>query len=517
MRIENYLSACAQRSPNAIGLVAGERRLSFAALHEMSQALAYGLHAKGVRAGDRVLSLLDNDIEAVCTLFASWSLGATACPLHPTIKAERLASILASIEPVVVIGLARQQNVIYEALALTRVQPAIILADLAEVDGLETAVKGTGLAELIRQSPSIPIPSRSDDGELALIIHTSGSTGTPKGVMLTHANLDFACSSIVTYLENTASDVILSVLPLSFGYGITQVITSVMVGARLLLEKSFAYPRVILQRMAAERVTGLPLVPAMAGLITGVGDLSLPHLRYITSAAAAMPPTTAAAIGKLLPEVQLFIMYGQTECIRTAYLDPSQLALRPLSVGKPLPGTVAQILDEQGNPVAPGEVGELVIAGPHVMAGYWQKPEATAHALRPGPEVPRYHTGDLFRTDAEGFLYFVSRQDDIIKTRGEKVSPQEVERVLYAHPLILEAAVEGVADAIFGQLIKAHVVLKPGAELNQRQILRHCADHLEDYMVPKLIEFHETLPKTTTGKIRLSLLGEHEPTKERVA
>lgn len=517
MRIEHYLAASAARSPDAIALVAREERLTYAQLHEMTLRLASGLYACGIRPGDRVLLLLENGIEAVCSFFALWNIGAVPCPLHPTIKAGRLADIIASTQPSALIASIKQQAIIDEARATAAVRPAIILAEIPPADKEQAAAGVIDLAALLRQSDPAPLPGETERDPLALIIHTSGSTGAPKGVMLTHANVNFACSSIVTYLENTEQDAILSVLPLSFGYGITQMVTMVMVGAKLVLEKSFAYPRVILQRMAAERITGLPLVPAMASLITGVGDLSLPHLRYITSAAAAMPPATTAAIRSLLPKTRIFLMYGQTECIRTCYLDPAQVEARPLSVGKPLPGTLARILDENGTPVGPGEVGELVVSGPHVMAGYWQQPEATAKVLRDGPGGPRYHSGDLFYADAEGFLYFVSRQDDIIKTRGEKVSPQEVERVLYAHPMVLEAAVEGVADAVFGEVVKAHIVLKPRSEVNQRQILRHCADHLEDYMVPKLIEFHEALPKTTSGKIRLSLLAERKPTKEKVA
>jgi acyl-CoA synthetase (AMP-forming)/AMP-acid ligase II len=354
---------------------------------------------------------------------------------------------------------------------------------------------------------------------LALLIHTSGSTGQPKGVMLSHGNVLAACEAIISYLGNTADDVVLSVLPLSFGYGITQMVTMAMTGGTLVLEKSFAFPRKILERLAEVKATCFPLVPPMAALIAGMKDLSpgfLPHLRYITSAAAAMPPAIGGQLQTLLPRARLVLMYGQTECLRATYLCPDEISRRPTSVGKAIPGTVAFVVDEKGRPVAPGIVGELVVEGPHVMQGYWRDPESSARTLSHRPTGRRLHTGDLFRTDEDGFLYFVSRRDDIIKTRGEKVSPQEVERVLYALPGIREAAVGGVDDPVFGQVVRAYVVLDEGANFSERDILRHCASQLEDYMVPKSVEFRTALPRTTTGKIRLSA-EQSEPVKEENA
>jgi acyl-CoA synthetase (AMP-forming)/AMP-acid ligase II len=203
-------------------------------------------------------------------------------------------------------------------------------------------------------------------------------------------------------------------------------------------------------------------------------------------------------------------MYGLTECKRCTYLPPEELARRPDSVGIAIPGTEAYVADDDGRPVGPGIVGELTIRGPHVMRGYWENPEATDRALKPGPfpweKVLR--TGDFFRADEEGFLYFIGRRDDIIKTRGEKVSPKEVENVLYSLPGIAEAVVVGVADPILGHAIKAVVALSPGAELGERDILRHCAAGLEDFMVPKIVEFRDALPKTESGKISRRLIEE---------
>ncbi|MGE7370698.1 class I adenylate-forming enzyme family protein [Neorhizobium sp. NPDC001467] len=508
MRIETLLSQNLRERPTKTAVAAGDLRLTYGDLDRQSDRLTRQMATRGAVCGDRIVFLLDNGCEAVVAFFAAWRLGAVACPLHPTIKAEKLADILRSVEPTVILCAARLVPVVEAACRLAGSDPVLIAVagGAAPPVGFlcfEDLVAADGLSH----DATSPAPAVDSVDALALLIHTSGSTGRPKGVMLSHANVFAACTSIVGYLDNAEDDIVLSVLPLSHGYGITQMVTMAMVGGTLILEKSFAFPQVILSRLKSETVTGFPLVPAMATQLVGMADFSeqtLAHLRYITSAAAAMPPVTTAHLLEKLPQARLYLMYGQTECLRTAYLPPSEAADRPLSVGHAIPGTRVAILDDEGMPVEPEVVGELVVEGPHVMQGYWRDAVATTAALRPGPNGPRLHTSDLFRVDHQGFLHFVARRDDIIKTRGEKVSPQEVERVLYALPGIREAAVEGVADALYGQVVKAHIAAEPSAGLTERLVQRHCAAHLEDFMVPKLVEFHDVLPKTATGKIRLN-------------
>ncbi len=502
MRIETLIARNAAQQPDRTFVVAGDARLSHGDIDRFSSRFAACLSNEGVRPGDRIVFILDNGSEAVVSFFSAWKRGAVACPLHPSIKTEKLAEIFRSIEPAAVITHARFVSIVHAACDIYGRKPVIVAAQasspIADALSYETLIGAD-----IRFEP----PENTHEDDLALLIHTSGSTGRPKGVMLSHANVAAACNSIAGYLQNTADDIVLSVLPLSHGYGITQMVTMAIVGGTLVLEKSFAFPRVILSRLQEEAATGFPLVPAMAALLAGMPDLSpetLPQLRYLTNAAAGMPPTTTARLQECLPHAALYLMYGQTECLRTTFLPPEEAARRPISVGHAIPGTGVFIVDENGLPVASGETGELVVEGPHVTRGYWRDEAATAAALRPGPNGMRLFTGDLFRADQEGFLYFVSRRDDIIKTRGEKVSPQEVERVLYALPGVREAAVEGVDDPVFGQVIKAHVAADTAAGLTERLIQRHCAAHLEDFMVPKLVEFHDALPKTATGKIRLS-------------
>ncbi len=506
MRLEARLTKTAKTYGPKIALIAGDCRLTYDALDAMSSGLAASLAEIGTAAGDRVLIVLDNGFEAVVSFFAVWKIGAVPSPLHPSIKTDKLTAILDSTEASVVIAQGRLRTTVEAAVLSSQMRPKLIIAQAGEAD----LVDAHRFEDLVQPGPgaaALVSPPPADPEALALLIHTSGSTGLPKGVMLSHGNVLAACEAIAAYLGNTSQDTVLSVLPLSFGYGITQMVTMVMTGGTLVLEKSFAFPRKILERLAEVKATGFPLVPPMAALIAGMKDLApglLPHLRYITSAAAALPPAISGQFRSLFPESQLFVMYGQTECLRATYLDPAESERRPHSVGKALPGTQAFIVDEDGRVAPAGAIGELMVEGPHVMLGYWGDPLATARALAPGREGRRLRTGDLFRMDADGFLYFVSRRDDIIKTRGEKVSPQEVENALYALSGIREAAVAGVEDPIFGQVVRAHVVLEDGVTLTERDIIRHCASVLEDYMVPKGVEFHAALPRTTTGKIRLN-------------
>ncbi len=423
-------------------------------------------------------------------------------PVNASTKADKLAYILNNSGASALLTQHKLTAVAADALGEARSVKLTIVAGGSGEPPLQNAMHWRDALATEAAPPAFV----GIDIDLAMIIYTSGSTGFPKGVMMTHRNIDAAAQSITTYLENTADDVILNVLPISFDYGLYQVLMAMRLGATLVLEKSFVFPQAVFEIMNEERVTGFPIVPTMAALILQMRDLEpgrFRNLRYITNTAAALPPAHIARLQELFPGVRLYSMYGQTECKRCTYLPPEELATRPGSVGIAIPNTEASVVDDNGVRVPPGETGELVIRGPHVMVGYWRDEAATARALKPGP-LPNekvLHTGDLFRTDADGFLYFVGRKDDIIKSRGEKVSPKEVENILYALPGIREAAVVGVPDPLLGQAIKAVVALEPGFELSREEVIRHCAKHLEDFMVPKIVAFEAALPKSENGKI----------------
>jgi long-chain acyl-CoA synthetase len=501
MRVEQFLTASARRFGDKVALVAGGARLTYRDLDRASDRLAGALTAGGIARGDRVVIFMDNCREAVIAIFAALKAGAVFSPINPSTKADKLAYVINNCRARALITQDKLRAAANAALAEA---PSIALVVVAGAG--EPTVRGAVSfdAALAADLPLPPAPGI--DLDLAMLVYTSGSTGFPKGVMMTHGNVVAAATSITTYLENTPDDVILNVLPISFDYGLYQVLMATQVGATLVLEQSFAFPQAILARMQAERVTGLPLVPTMAAMILQMRDLTpgaFPHLRYLTNTAAALPPAHITRLRELFAGARLYSMYGLTECKRCTYLPPEELARRPGSVGIAIPGTEAYVVDADGERAAAGETGELVIRGAHVMQGYWENLEATARALRPGryPWEKVLYTGDLFRADADGFLYFVGRKDDIIKTRGEKVSPKEVENALYGLPGIREAAVVGVPDPILGLAIKAVVAADPGANLTAHDVIRHCARHLEDFMVPKMVEFRDALPKTESGKI----------------
>jgi long-chain acyl-CoA synthetase len=507
MLLHEFLTNSAKRDPDHVAIVVGERRLTYGQVDAQSTAMASGLVEAGLRPGDRVGVFLDNRPETVVSFFAVLKAGGAFLPINPTTRERKLCHLLAHSESSFVVTDRRRSNLVLNSEAY--------LPDVRAIVGVG------GTPELPERWQSLDFePMVSDacrgslptviDADLAALIYTSGSTGQPKGVMHTHASLVSAFTSITTYLENTADDVILSVLPLAFVYGLGQVFTAFRVGATVVLENSMMYPAEVLQHAADEGATGIPFVPTIAALLLqcDLDAYDLSKLRYMTNAGAALPEAHLKLLRERLPHVALFNMYGQTECIRASYLPPSQAHTRPRSVGMGIPNQEVYVVDEAGNRAGPGVTGQLVVRGSQLMQGYWKMPEKTAEKLKPGeaPGSTVLMTGDLFTTDEEGYLFFVSRQDDIIKTRGEKVSPKEVEEVLYRLDAVAEAAVVGVPDDVLGAVIKAAIVLKEGAQLERRDVLRACTQELEDFMVPKIVEFRDSLPKTDSGKIRRKAL-----------
>lgn len=506
MQVEAFLEQSARRLPDKTALICQEERVTFAEMEHLSNRVANALKKEGVRRGDRVVVFLDNSVEAVASIFGILKLGAIFLMINPKTKKEKLVYILNNCKAVGAVSHTKYGELFS---GIEKTVPSLwflIVTDQAASQKETGGLRRLGWKEAVASESDSRPTKEGIDADLATIIYTSGSTGFPKGVMMTHLNMVTAAGSITRYLENTADDVILSALPLSFDYGLYQVLMAFKVGATVLLEKSYAYPRFIIEKLIQEKATGFPIVPTMAALLVQMKGLTpdpFSGLRYITNTAAALPPAHIARLRALFPKTKIYSMYGLTECKRVSYLPPEELDNRPTSVGRAIPNTEVYIVGEKGERVAPGVVGELVVRGHHVMKGYWEKPEETDQVLRPGP-IPGekvLYTGDLFKMDAEGFLYFVGRKDDIIKTRGEKVSPKEIEAVLYALPEVVEAAVVGVEDEILGKAIKAVVVLEEGSRLTAQDVLRHCARHLEDFMVPKFVEFRKSLPKTATGKI----------------
>lgn len=500
--VHDLLAATAGRAPDRPALFCEDRVLTFAEVERASRRVASALQRGGLARGDRVGVVAANTAETVFAVFGVLAAGGVLVPVSPLTKARKLAETLADCGvTALVAGPAAADLVAQAAPEVPTLRQTIWTG--APPEG---ARPGRTFDEILSgQQTSLSDPGLIDQ-DLCAIIYTSGSTARPKGVMLTHRNLVNTTWSIATYLGNVPEDVVTCALPLSHTYGLCQVLVGARVGYAVQLERSFAFPFDVLNRMQTLRATGLAGVPAMYAQILqiqGVRDLDLSSLRYLTNAAAGIAPAQILRLAELWPRARFFSMYGLTECTRACYLDPARLADKIASVGRAIPNSEAYVVDEDGRRAAPGVVGELVIRGANVMRGYWGRPEETAEALHDG-EIPGekvLHTGDLFRADAEGFLYFVGRRDDVFKCKGEKVSPREIENVLCELDEVVEAAVLGTGEPMEREAIEAAVVLRAGSNLSEPQLRRHCRERLESYLVPSRIEIRDALPKTETGKL----------------
>ncbi len=499
--VQHFLEASADRLPDKVCLVADGRRLTYAEIETQANRLAHALRAQGVARGDRVTLYLPNNAELVIGIFGVLKAGAVFVVLNYSTKHQKLAYILNNCQAQALITTGQRASL---ARLLRNDVPTLRTVILIGEEA-PASVQALHWSTIQHTYPTERPSPTNIDLDLACLIYTSGSTGEAKGVMEDHGNVDFATDAIISYLHNVEDDVVINLLPLSFDYGLYQLLMTFKFGGRLVLEKGFNYPAAILKHIEAERVTGLPGVPTIFSVLLQLrlNAYDFSHLRYLTNTAAALAPSHIRALQAAFPHVTLYSMYGLTETKRTLYLPPEELQRRPGSVGVAIPGTEVWLEDETGRRLAPGEVGELVVRGRHVMRGYWNDPEATAMRYRPGPLPGERicYTGDLFRMDEDGFLYFISRKDDIIKSRGEKVAPVEVENVLYGLEGVKEAAVVGVPDELLGEAIKAFIVTHD-PRLSESRVLAHCRTHLEDFMVPQYVEFRDALPKTTSGKIK---------------
>lgn len=513
--IHGLIQAAARRTPHAEALVHQDQRLSYAQLALQVEAAARALLQAGLTRGARVAVYLDKRPEAVVALFGASAAGAVFVPVNPLLKPEQVMHILCDCEVVHLVTSAQRlvqlTPLLNQCHSLTTI---FITAPLQTGEGHLPFAGETGPIAIRawEQACSTAVPARPHrviDSDLAAILYTSGSTGRPKGVMLSHRNLMAGAASVVTYLGNTASDRILAILPLSFDYGLSQLTTAFRVGATVVL-MTYVLARDMLAMVAAERITGLAGVPP---LWLQIAPLPWPHdctLRYLTNSGGSMPRVTLERLRKALPDTRIYLMYGLTEAFRSTYLEPEELDRRPDSIGKAIPNAEVLVVRADGTLCQPQEPGELVHRGALVALGYWNDPCKSAERFRPAPLQLRGRaslelavwSGDTVRQDAEGFLYFISREDDMIKTSGYRISPAEIEEVMYADPRVAEAAALGVAHATLGQAIVVVVSSQPGSGLDAATLLAACRPRMPAYMVPAHILVGEAaLPRNTNGKI----------------
>ncbi len=501
--LQDLLGEAAERLPDKVALVAGGERRTYGWIEQSARALAAALRARGVERGDRVLVFGENSVEVVVSFWAALLADAVAVVLSPQTRADKLAYVLRDCRPAAVVTQAPLARTLTSAVEGTTVRCCVVTGDASA----ESALPGLLGWDEALAGPTTALPRRNLDVDLAALVYTSGSTGEPKGVMLTHRNMLTAAASIGGYLRLDEDEVVFCALPLSFDYGLYQVLLSAQVGARVVLERSFAFPVQALKVIVEQEVTALPGVPTMFAMLAELKDLSawdLSRIRVVTNTAAALPVKHIHLLQRLFPRARIFSMYGLTECKRCTYLPPEDLARKPESVGVAIPNTELWVVDDEDRRLGPRQVGQLVIRGATVMRGYWEKPEATARRLRPGPLPGEQvlYTGDLCFLDEEGYLYFVARMDDVIKSRGEKVAPKEVESALVDVPGVKEAAVVGVPHEVLGGEVKAFVVLEAGARLTPKELQRECQRRLEPFKVPSEVELVAELPRTSTGKVR---------------
>jgi amino acid adenylation domain-containing protein len=488
--------------PDKVAVVAEGEEITYAQLAGKVAGLAAFLQQQGLCRGDRCVIFMDNTLACAISIYAVLAAGAVFVVVNPQTKQDKLAYILDDCRARFLITDAHLHRVFLPAVASSESLERVICS------GDLTRLEGTGVVAFA--DALLPADEMKESGtiqkDLAALIYTSGSTGDPKGVMHTHLSMTFVLGSLVEYLRLSRQDRLLLMLPLAFDYGLYQLFMSVHLGATLVMERSFTYPAVIFERIREYEVTVFPAVPTIYAMLVSMHHrepLCFPSVTRVTNTAAALPAGQIPALKEIFPNALIFKMYGLTECKRVSYLEPELIDIKPGSVGKAIPGTEVCILDEQGNPVAPGEVGMLHVRGTHLMLGYWNAPELSERVLidsrLPGEKLLR--TGDWFTMDEDGDLYFKGRSDDIIKTRGEKVSPLEVENVVSTVQGVREVAVIGVEDETLGQAIKCFVVPEQGCDLGIRDVRKVCVEKLENFMVPKYIEIVASLPRTSTGKI----------------
>jgi amino acid adenylation domain-containing protein len=518
--VHEWLTSSARKYPDKPAVICAERTLTYRQLDFDSDRLADTLLEQGLLPQDRVIIFMDNSIEAVIGVYGVLKAGGTFVVLNTSLKADKLAYVLDNADAVALISHISKARIVMEAFGKVQSRPKAIWVHPGKTlpELIVNATSGLHWDMMIQK----PLSGRShpllNDQNMAALIYTSGSTGQPKGVIQPHGKMVSVAKSIIQYLENTPDEIVLNVLSLSFGYGLYQVLMSVMVGGTVVLERSFVYLHDVLLKISQYKVTALPLVPTIAAMLLNMNELptyDFSSLRYITSAGAALPPEHTRRMRQLWPHVKIIPMHGLTECVRTCYLPPDQIDIRPDSVGVAIPGCHLSVVDENGNEAGPEQVGEMVVSGVNVMPGYWKDPELTAQVFRSGKKSGQVclYTGDLFRRDTQGYLYFVARKDDMIKTRGERVSPKEIENTLLKIEGIAEAVVIGVPDPILGQVPKAFLVKKTDSNLTENDVLLFASQNLENFMVPKTVQFVIELPKTPNGKIDKIALKQQEYSK----
>ncbi len=507
--VSDLLVQAADRSPEKKAVLHKDEALTYARVYEKSLRLARTLVRLGVKKGDRVCFYLEKRWEKVVSIFAISLAGAVFVPIRRLSLPAQALYIINNCGAAALITTSSRLSGLKDHLRSLRA--------VVTVDSTDFSLPGCpvlGWNEALADNASTGGCPDSIAADIAAILYTSGSTGRPKGVVLSHQNLVAGARVVAKYLKITEDDRLLSILSFGFDYGLNQLMTTFLTGAQLVLF-DYLFPRDILKAVAKYRVTGLAAVATtwIQLLQTPWGD-AMNSLRYLTNSGGAVPVEYVRELRRRLPAAEVYLMYGLTEAFRSTYLEPSMVDRRPASMGKAVPGEEIMIIGRDGQPAKPGEVGELVHRGTLVARGYWGEPELTAERFRRNPlqlpSVPLDETvvysGDFVKMDAEGYLYFEGRKDEMIKSAGNRISPTEVEEVLHSSGFVSEVVAMGIPHEIYGQVVLVVLSLRPGEDKTERDILLYCRNTMPAYMVPHEVRIWEKLPLNSNGKLDRSAI-----------
>lgn len=508
--LHHLLEQRASSHPGSPALTFRSTCLSYRELWDLSDRFASGLRRHGLRRSDRVAIFLDKRIETVAAIFGTSAADGVFVPLNPLLRPRQVGHVIRDCGVRVIITSRERHALLREELVeCPTVEHVIVVGD--DTDGVPESETSTVHTwdEIVSGPRSATLENGPLDIDIAAILYTSGSTGLPKGVVLSHRNLIVGAESVAQYLENNADDVILSVLPLSFDAGLSQLTTAFSVGAHAVLI-NYLLPGDVIRLCARHRVTGLTCVPP---LWIQIADQKWPaeataSLRYFANTGGRLPKPTLDRLRGHFPQAKPYLMYGLTEAFRSTFLDPSEVDRRPDSIGKAIPNAEILVVRPDGSRCDPGEEGELVHRGALVALGYWNDPQRTAERFRPvpgrdqswrSPEMSVW-SGDAVVADEDGFLYFVGRKDEMIKTTGYRVSPTEIEEVAYATGMVRDAVALGVQDPRLGQRIVLVVSPPSSRGVEEPQVIAAMKRELPLYMVPAQVIVIDEIPRSPNGK-----------------
>ncbi|WP_176113490.1 acyl-CoA ligase (AMP-forming), exosortase A system-associated [Burkholderia cepacia] len=514
--ILDLVQAAANHTPSAEALVCGPARVTYQNLARCAYGLGYALSSLGFAPGTRIAIYLDKRVETVVSMLGAVAAQCVFVPINPLLKPQQVAHILRDCSADCLITSALRARVLDEH-GLTGVPCTIIVDDARSASRhLRTTTHVQSWPEFATaDSPGSPdkapphAPSSPDiDTDLAAILYTSGSTGLPKGVMLCQRNLLEGAWSVAHYLNHESSDRILAVLPLSFDAGLSQLTSAWAAGATVVL-LNYLTPQDVIDACECERVTAITGVPPlwMQLIRAKWTDQARRTLRYFANTGGRLPTPVLQQLRELFPQAKPYLMYGLTEAFRSTFLEPSEVDRRPDSIGKAVPNARILVVRDDGSPCGPDETGELVHVGACVTLGYWNDATRTAQRYRPSPEAKpggaqrdrAVWSGDLVRRDAEGFLYFVARNDAQIKSSGYRISPEEIEEVVHDSGLVTETVALGIPDDELGEAITL-LVVPAITDFDAQTLQAWCVAHLPRYMLPQRIVVRETIPRNPNGK-----------------